>query len=329
VFADSRFIPKSIKYKIWDHREKDPHWRERRRVSVNGGDPDKIYYVIRRKHTRAGLMSMLLVTMGHIRYACSKGYIPVVDWKNNLNPYLIKEEVGKINAWETFFEQPCGVSLEDCEKKSKLIISNGNDIRIVCGRPAALPEFFGDDDSIDFYRQLYKKYIKLNKATSDYLDNDYCRMLQGIEGEERKNPRILGVLARGTDYIKIRPKGHPIQPDIDTLIEKCEEMMAEYDCEYLFVATEDKDFDNKFKEKFGNRYICNERCYIDYKEGLLADVPSENGNEIRTRGLQYLSNLNILSKCNVLIGGQTNGLVGAVLMAEGFEHLYVFDLGYY
>ena len=154
-------------------------------------------------------------------------------------------------------------------------------------------------------------------------------MLQGIEGEERKNPRILGVLARGTDYIKIRPKGHPIQPDIDALIEKCEEMMAEYDGEYLFVATEDKDFDNKFKEKFGNRYICNERCYIYYKEGLLADVPSENGNEIRTRGLQYLSNLNILSKCNVLIGGQTNGLVGAVLMAEGFEHLYVFDLGYY
>ena len=36
---------------------------------------------------------------------------------------------------------------------------------------------------------------------------------------------MLGILARGTDYVAARPKGHPIQPEPCQIIAKAEEIL--------------------------------------------------------------------------------------------------------
>lgn len=38
--------------------------------------------------------------------------VPVVDMQTNYNIYLDKEAVGKINAWDRYYEQPCFIDLE-------------------------------------------------------------------------------------------------------------------------------------------------------------------------------------------------------------------------
>lgn len=39
--------------------------------------------------------------------------IPVVDMQTFTNIYLRKDEVGHVNSWEYFFEQPAGIRLDE------------------------------------------------------------------------------------------------------------------------------------------------------------------------------------------------------------------------
>jgi len=54
---------------------------------------------------------------------CSwKGYIPVVDMKHYTNQYFKDGRTFKDNAWEYFFEQPCGYTLEDIENSLNCVV---------------------------------------------------------------------------------------------------------------------------------------------------------------------------------------------------------------
>lgn len=45
-------------------------------------------------------------------YAQEHNMVPVVDMQTNYNIYLDKKAVGKINAWDRYYEQPCFINLE-------------------------------------------------------------------------------------------------------------------------------------------------------------------------------------------------------------------------
>ena len=57
---------------------------------------------------------------------------------------------------------------------------------------------------------------------------------------------ILGILARGTDYITVKPSGHPIPPNIDMMIDDINEMDKKYSYDWLFLTTEDDNENLKF-----------------------------------------------------------------------------------
>ena len=73
----------------------DTDWNER---YLKRGDPTKpTYYIIYRKDANVGLFSNFIVFSGHIRYALSKGWIPVIDMQNYPNNCLSPEKLGKKN----------------------------------------------------------------------------------------------------------------------------------------------------------------------------------------------------------------------------------------
>ena len=47
------------------------------------------------------------------------------------------------------------------------------------------------------------------------------------------------------------------------------------------------------------------------------------------RGIEYLTSIYLLSRCNGLVAGRTTGTVGACIMAEKYEFRYIFSLGRY
>ena len=52
-----------------------------------------------------------------------------------------------------------------------------------------------------------------------------------------------------------KPKNHPIQPDVSEIIKDAKKVMKEKRCNYVFVATEDKDILDVLKAEFGDKLL--------------------------------------------------------------------------
>lgn len=86
-------------------------------------EPKKTYYIIRRED-RVGLFSYVHTAMGQVEYALEKGYIPVIDMKTTNNTYLRQEQIGKINAWNFYFEPIIPIDIDEVYTSANYIISD-------------------------------------------------------------------------------------------------------------------------------------------------------------------------------------------------------------
>lgn len=293
-------------------------WRERK-VSYGNENPEKTFFVIRRASCKVGLFSSVMTNMGLVDYAVKKGYIPVIDMQNASNTYLEPEQVGKMNAWDFYFNQPMGYGLEDIAASKNIILSNGlitkkndyPDMRIV------------DDEKLLLrWREVFGKYFSINDA----LFEEFRTEKQKLFGENR----VLGVLARGTDYINLKPKNHPIQPTAIQIAGKAAEVMEQYQCTYIFLATEDQSIFHAVKEQFGDKLLAMETTrYTTSGSQNINDMCSGREADRYLKGKEYLLSVWLLSQCNCLVAGNVGGTHGALLMSPGYEYSYVFDLGLY
>lgn len=180
----------------------DTDWSEH---YIKHGDPTKpTYYIVRRKDPNAGLFSNFIIFAGQIRYALSKGWLPVVDMQNYPNPNLPPEKLGKENSWEYFFEQPLRIGLEQAYSGENVILGDGG---IPINPPWEKIKFYEAQDALtEEWRMLVKLgLLKVKPA----LMTEIATVRQKLFAP---NDRVLGVLLRGTDYISQRPWGHPIPP---------------------------------------------------------------------------------------------------------------------
>ncbi|MBQ7153962.1 MAG: O-fucosyltransferase family protein [Synergistaceae bacterium] len=257
--------------------------------------------------------------MGGIAYADRKGFIPVIDMKNYPNGYLYDDEVGKINSWEYFLEQPGGISLEDALASRKYIINNTSH-----EFPAQKKEFFLNKDGVlDYWRGICRKYIRFKPHVLESL----AKLMHKAEGR-----KVLGVLVRGTDFVARRPKNHPIPPTAEQAIAKVREVLDTEEFDTVYLATEDKNILAKFQAAFGDKLMLPECEYVDYdysKQSWLTDCSTHRNNDKYLRGFEYLVSMLFLSRCKGFVASMTSGSVGVMCLSEGFDYLYVFDLGFY
>lgn len=291
-------------------------WR-RRKVSYGSENKDKVFYVIRRAPNRVGLFSYVTIVMGHIKYAVEQGYIPVVDMQTIENTYLEKEQIGKCNAWEFYFEQPCGYSLEDIKRSKRIILSNGL-------LPREFPEMkmVQDSENYDMWKGYCNSYLHILPDVQKSISEKYENMF----GEAR----VLGVLCRGTDYTNRKPPEHPVQPDISTIIEKANEEMQKHNCEFVYLATEDEAVYRQFKQVFGEKMkSTNQKRYEETGTANINDLMEQSESDRYLRGLEYLVTIGVLARCNCLVAGCAGGTYGAMMLTKGYEEQYVFWLGCY
>lgn len=173
------------------------------------------------------------------------------------------------------------------------------------------------------WEQIYKRNIRFQEPVYNYICTEYESIL-------KNKKRVLGVLARGTDYVQSKPYNHPVQPSIEAILDKCEEIKESWD--YIYLATEEQAIEKKFREKYGDQILINKRQYYDgnYQNKWLYDVHLERKNDAFLRGLEYLSSINLLSKCNCLIAGLCGGTQAALIMNDNYyDYVYLFDLGNY
>lgn len=282
---------------------------------------DKTFYVIRRRDCYCGLFSLFLTNLQKIDDALKAGYIPVVDMQSDFNIYLREDKIGRENAWEYYFEQPCGYSLRDIQKSRNVVIGSG-----------ATPEMFpfsnydflyGKTGELEHWRGLVRQYMKLSSAARQRVESEYQKLFP-------KDGKVLGVIARGTDYTAEKPSRHRIQPSVEQIVNKAEEIFNQKKCDKIFLATEDKTYFEAFEERFKDKLITNAKQYIDYRVGGgIGKQLYEGTDDSCENGMEYLVTILLLSKCNYLCGGCVSGTVGALLLTEGYEDTYLFDLGKY
>lgn len=293
-------------------------WKERM-VSYGKENPDKTFFVVRRAACKVGLFSYVMTNMGLVHYAIQKGYIPVIDMQNVENTYLEPEKIGKENAWEFYFKQPMGYDLTHIAKSKKIILSSG-----LITKENYFPDMSiaYDKKTLNEWKKVFQKYLRINES-----------LLAEFECERKKmfgDLRVIGVLARGTDYINARPPKHPVQPTIQQIIEKTEESFNKNKCQIIYLATEDQSIFLKLKKRFGDKLVSIEtNRYSTIGNENINDVQNDRDESRYLRGKKYLLSIWLLSQCDCLVAGNVGGTQGALLMNTSYEDNYIFNLGVY
>ena len=279
----------------------------------------KTIYIIRIDFPMAGLFAIAKSVLCHIEYSISKGWIPIVDLCNSCNQFNTGK---KDNPWEIFFEQPLNLGLEDISKSDNLVISTklqspNKDYQLTVD--LLLPE---NENQLNVQSVFYNKYIRLSKTVKDYVE---CKTKELIGDKQN----VLGVLCRGTDYIEKKPKYHPIQPDPAEVISKIRDIQNKMNINYIYLATEDSLILEQFESEFGDKLLfINQKRLSHTKDSFISDIKISREEKIRMN-LDYIVSMNILSRCDYLIGGRTSGTIAACLMNNSHKYKYLWDLGLY
>lgn len=297
-------------------------------LDKNAKGDKKVFYIIALKLSTAGIYGYINNFLPHIAYAVSKGFIPVIDMQNYDNIYLSKDK-GTYNSWESFYEQPMGFGLDD--------LSDGQVIRCLDTlwyRWAPLSCPLMSDKDLAMWSAIYNRYIRYNKKSVQYIESEQKSIL--------KNPQnTIGVIYRGTDYTKGHPIGHPIQPSMKKLSDKVDEMLKSQKCEYIYLASDEKEIVTYFNKRFSGKVLINKRVYYD--EATNVDYSNYNNDHIGVSGaefnrdnnkyligIEYISSMNLVSNCSCLVAGACGGTTAVLYMnALKYREKYIFNLGKY
>lgn len=283
---------------------------------------DEVYYVIScEKIPLLGLFGYVGIVLAMIRYALDRNMIPIIDWKNYPNTYLETDEIGKVNAWELFFKQISKKNIDEVYAQCKYEVGNHMDIDW-----NNLPNLRGVKrrDIYVYWSVMFQNYIKFSEKAEEYCEREYNVLLKGREKQ------TLGILIRGTD-IKTA-KGHALQPTLEQVEKEIRKILKkDRQFKYIYLATEERKNEDFLREKFPEiTIIVNKRIYYDnlnFQKGL-SYVNTEGEKTKYERGIEYLSSINLLSKCGGLVAGQCGGSFAAFYMNGGkYRYTYFWDIG--
>lgn len=322
IFWNHRLFGRLFK-KVFSHSGRKYKLREIH--NPNGMHPDKTFYIVWRDDPSTGIASNIIVLLGQLLYADTMGYTPVVDMKTYKNSLVSTSNVGALNGWEIFFEQPCGFSLEDAYSGKNILIDGCID-----GGKVHHPDIETHNHSpkeLLKWRKLFMKYIRFNREMEKYIEDKFIELFP-------KGEKILGVKLRGTDYVKKRPCGHPVQPDLPTALAECKKVLKERSCGRIFLATEDRGIRGGFMSdpELKDKIITLKHDTLfdpDTGKKYVAELIKDDQAVLTDTARNYLTEMALLSKCDCFLAGQTSGSTLAALMSPGFEYACYFDLGKY
>ena len=181
----------------------------------------------------------------------------------------------------------------------------------------------------DLLISLYKKYLRLTPEFQKYVNQE----LNLIKGK-----RVLGVLIRGTDYSRKKPKGHPIQPTKEMILYDVNRLVEEKAFDSIYLATDEYKNEEFFREALAGKanLIVNKRLYFDEFYSNENDIPyisscrHNRNNDRFLTSREYFSSIIILANCDSLLAGNCGGSRAAIYMNGGeYQYVHLYDLGLY
>lgn len=285
------------------------------------------FFVISQSNESVGIFGYVNAFLPHIAYAVARGWIPVIDMESH--HYIYTPDGEKTNVWEMFFEQPCNVGLDVLRGKKVVRCEEELWYRWM---PNTCPLMKKAD--LLLWSALYRRFVRPNQRAALYLADELCKIL--------KTPsKTVGVIYRGTTYTKGQATGHPIQPTMKMLADKVQQKMTEHDCEWIYLASDEKSIVDYFSARFSGKVLINKRVYYDEVDGIDYSRYNSDGTDITGTlfnrndnnyliGIEYISSMNLVANCACLVAGACGGSTAALYMNGGkYCDSFIFELGKY
>ena len=278
-------------------------------------NPDKKFFVMDAYYGNLGLFALFRKTECCARYVKSRGFIPVIRITKAVNSFY--QNYNGDDVWVKFYNQPENYTLEEVMQSKHVYFSPG----------------FYDGSIMDTIMNRKSEGITLTWPNGKYNE----RVLSVLEARQKEflpyPEKTLGVLARGTDYVKAAFPNHPIHANLEMVCEKIDEMMKQDSSyEYVYVATEDAEYCQYFKERYGEKcYFTDQERYVTGK-GESLTVHHKKAGKNRDgflMGMDYILSIELLSKCRGLVAsGSCAGVGEAREQNRGkYKDVFIFDLG--
>lgn len=286
-------------------------------------NPDKTFYVCRYSQPDAGLLGTYLYWLSEIVEVDNMGYIPVFDLKNNYLPLVQDEDKAYLeNAWDYYFDTTnCWSNLDEVYQSKNVILgwNNGSNPNGISWIRKILNE-----DEIKKFNQLAIKYMDFSPEIKARAELILSKVPKGnkVLGMALRASFLRGQLLGYELY-----KGHPKQKSLEETIEVAHEMMSKWQCDYIFISVEDREWLETFKQSFGEKCLWVERSlFHHFEQGEpVTDMEHIVGEfkdvSVRKKTLDYLTEVCVLSQCDDLFGSLSSGMTVAQILNGGkYEH---------
>ncbi len=323
---NKKIISDYVMYKIWLKE----HWNKNTK-NYGEDNEDKKFAVLQIDAAAGGgILSIYKTLLVAVNEVLEEGYIPVIDMKSYINACLEEDEVGKINAWEYFFEQPSNISLDEINKGKYVVLDNvSRRLKYVINKPNhTILNAITDKNVRKEYSEISNKYMHFNEKFNEIIEKEYTNIFNMDE-----NHKVLGLRYRGTDYHTLRPAMHDIQPTMEQFFDKVKQLISEwgYENEYIYFATDDERALEKAKFEFGDKLLYyNGRRFSDLGDKMITQVSLYESQDKYLKAVDYILEMVLLSRCNSLISCRAGALMPVLLWNNcNYEKEYIFNLGVY
>lgn len=273
-------------------------------------NPKKIFYIIRRS-PGAGFFSNLNFVI-HNLFICEKlKFIPVIDMENYSTIYNCKKKInGTYNSWLYYFKPVSIYKLKEVYKSKNVIFCDNKTSRNNAFSKKNYKDEFKYFNGFRFlnkeHYRIFKKYIIIKK--------DILRIANKFIKKNFKK-KNLGICFRGSDQKK--SGYHPYPPTRKQMLLTTNILDKKYKFEKIYLCTEDIDYLNLYKKKYGNKIIYFNNPRTNDKKDLF------EGNDDKHRyriGLGNLIDMIILSKTDYLLHGISNIPEAAIFYSKLYSN---------
>lgn len=305
-----------------------------KKYSFGEKNGDKKFLILKGYSRHWGLYSAILLMLPFMEKARKRGYIPVIDFTKTDLPCIQDEKKWRHeNAWEYYYKQPsANLSLTEVYQSKNVRVLEK--FYITPKDPAwndmmpALPK------DLERWSRAIRKNIHLNSSLLKKVKAEKKRIFRSAN-------KVLGVGIRagyraGMMRNEALFNNHPKCATCEEYIAIVEKKMKEWNCDAIFLAVDDREYQEKFVKYFGSTcwYIDRKLMHF-FKNDVAIESPEERQIEYEGVGTkrkteEYIVETYVLAQCNSLYANIGGGTEFAYFLNGGkYENIEIYNEGVY